>query len=57
MSFPEFNSSDELFVYAKQVDELMKDDTEVFMMLASMKEENKAAIGELPVVCDFQRCL
>lgn len=53
MSFLEFDASDELFVTAKQVDECMKDDVEVFMILASMKAESKATIGELPVVCDF----
>lgn len=31
MSFQEFDTSDELFVSAKQVGEFMKDETEVFM--------------------------
>lgn len=31
----------------------MRDDTEVFMILASMKIQNKAVIRELPMVCDF----
>lgn len=31
----------------------MKDDVEVFMILASMKAESKAVLGELIVVCDF----
>lgn len=30
--FQEFDASDELFVSAKQVDELVKDETEVFMI-------------------------
>ncbi|XP_050888376.1 uncharacterized protein LOC127093478 [Lathyrus oleraceus] len=53
MSFPEFDASDKLFVYAKKVYDFMKDDIEVFMMLASMKEIRKDAIGGLPMVCDF----
>ena len=53
MSFLEFDASDELFVSAKQVEECMKDDTEVFMILASMKAERKDAIGDLHVVYDF----
>lgn len=53
MSFPEFNTSDELFVFAKQVDGFVKDDVEVFLLLVSMKAEHKAAICELPIVCEF----
>ena len=53
MSFPEFDASDELFVSAKQVDKFMKDDVEVFMILASIKAKSKAATRELSVVCDF----
>lgn len=52
MSFPEFAASDELLVYAKQVDEFMKDKGEVFMILPYMKDKRKDAIGELHVVCD-----
>lgn len=55
LSFPEFVVSDELFVFAKQVDEFVKDDTEVNMLLDSMKAESKVVIGELPVVCDFSK--
>lgn len=53
MSFLEFDASDELFMSTKQVDEFVKDGAEVFMILASMNIERKAAIGELSVVCDF----
>ncbi|XP_050915425.1 uncharacterized protein LOC127130461 [Lathyrus oleraceus] len=53
VSFPEFDASDELFVSAKQVPEFVKDEAVVFMILASMKNESKAMIGELPMVCDF----
>lgn len=53
MSFPEFDASDELFLSSKQVDEFVKDDVAVYMILASMKVESKVVIGELPVVCDF----
>lgn len=31
----------------------MKDEAEVFMILAYMKTESKVMIGELHVVCDF----
>lgn len=31
----------------------MKDEDEVFMILASIKDESKVVIDELPVVCDF----
>lgn len=53
MSFPKFDVSDELFVSAKQVGEFVKDDSKVFMILASMKVESKASIDKLPVVCEF----
>lgn len=39
MSFSDFDTSDELFVLAKQVNEFMKDDVPVFMILSSMKAE------------------
>ncbi|XP_050890692.1 uncharacterized protein LOC127096120 [Lathyrus oleraceus] len=48
VSFPEFVASDKLFVSTKQLDEFMKDETEVFMILASMKVESKVAVGKLP---------
>ncbi|XP_050885333.1 uncharacterized protein LOC127089884 [Lathyrus oleraceus] len=44
LSFPKFDASDELFVSAKQVDEFMKDDVEVFMIIASMNAGNKVGI-------------
>lgn len=44
-----------MFVYAKQVDESLKDDAQVFMVLAFMKPENKVLINELPVVCEFPK--
>lgn len=53
VSFLELDASNDLFVSAKQVDELMKNDANVFMMIDSIKAERKTAIGELPVVCDF----
>ena len=31
----------------------MKDNVEMFMLLASVKDENKDTIGELPVVCEY----
>lgn len=53
VSFLEFEASDELFVYAKLVDELVKDKAELFMLLASMKDESKAAVDELHAMCYF----
>lgn len=47
MSFTEFDASDELFVFAKQVDKFMKNDVEVFMILASIMAESKVATREL----------
>lgn len=52
-SFPKFDVSDELFVSAKQVDVFMKDEAELFMILASMRDERKFVIDELTMVCDF----
>lgn len=53
LSFLELDASDELFVYAKQVDRLMMDEARVFLILAYMKAESNVVIGELLVVCDF----
>lgn len=40
-------------MYAKKMDELVKDDATLFMILASINAEGKTAISDLPVVCDF----
>lgn len=53
ISFLEFDAIDELFVSAKQMDDFMWDNVEVFMILASMKAERKVVIHEFLVVCDF----
>ncbi|XP_050909527.1 uncharacterized protein LOC127123344 [Lathyrus oleraceus] len=50
LSFLELDASDELFVYVKQVDRLMKDDASVFLILAYMKAESNVVIDELLVV-------
>lgn len=39
----------------EQVDEFVKDEAEVFKILASMKIERKVTINELSVVCDFPK--
>lgn len=57
VSFPKFDASDKLFVLAKQVDEFMKDKTEVFLILAFVKVESKVVIIELPVLCKFPEVL
>ncbi|XP_050901987.1 uncharacterized protein LOC127108975 [Lathyrus oleraceus] len=46
VSFPGFDASDELFVSVKQVDEFIKDDAEMFMILAYMKAKSKVVIDE-----------
>lgn len=53
MPFPEFDASDELFVFAKEVDEFTKDDVKVFMILAYMKFKIKDMVGDLPMVYNF----
>lgn len=53
VSFNDFDANDELFMSAKQVDEFMKDEVEVFMILATTKAESEATIGELTMTCDF----
>lgn len=53
VSFLEFDASEELFLSAKQVDEFMKDDDEMFMTLVSFKVRSKVVIGQSHVVCDF----
>ena len=45
MSFLELDANDEGFVSAKQMDELVKDDATIFMVIASMIAEGKAAIS------------
>lgn len=35
------------------MNEFLKDDAIVFMILAFMKEESKVVLGELSMVCDF----
>lgn len=52
MSFLELDASDECCVSSKKMDELIKDDSTIFMILSSMKAEGRVTIGELPVVCD-----
>ncbi|XP_050895582.1 uncharacterized protein LOC127102225 [Lathyrus oleraceus] len=39
--------------YANQLEELLKDEAQVFVMFASLKAESKAKIDEFPVVCHF----
>lgn len=52
--FPEFEEGEYMmFMSTKKMDESLKDDTQVFMMLALLKDERKVVIGDLPLVCDF----
>ncbi|XP_050891869.1 uncharacterized protein LOC127097414 [Lathyrus oleraceus] len=50
--FPEFVGEEDLFVSAKQVNEYVKDDGLVLMMLGSLDVKGKGVIGDLPI-CDF----
>ncbi|XP_050877456.1 uncharacterized protein LOC127081217 [Lathyrus oleraceus] len=50
----EFDEGEELmFISTKQVNEFMKDDFTMFMILAYMKAETKVILDELPRVSDF----
>lgn len=53
LSFLEFDAGDKLFVSIGQVDEFVKIEAKMFMILAFMKIERKVVISELSVVCDF----
>lgn len=55
VSFLELDASDELFVFAKQVDEFVENDVILFIILASMKDKTKIVIGKLYVVCNFPK--
>ncbi|XP_050888559.1 uncharacterized protein LOC127093667 [Lathyrus oleraceus] len=44
-----------MFMYAKKMNESLKDDARVFMMFASLKAESKAMVGVLPIVCNFPK--
>lgn len=57
VSFPKFDTSDELFVSAKLVNEFVKDNAATFMILASIKAETKAVLDGLPMVSDFSEVL
>ncbi|XP_050920262.1 uncharacterized protein LOC127137898 [Lathyrus oleraceus] len=52
--FPEYVEEEvSKFMSANQLEELMKDEAQVFTMFASLKLESKAIIDELPVMCQF----
>lgn len=51
--FQEFEANDELCFFAKKVDEFVKYEVEVFMILASTKAESKIVIAEFPLICEF----
>lgn len=42
-----------MFISAKQVEEYWKKEAQVFSIFAALGIDSKAAMGELPVVCDF----
>lgn len=50
----ELDGGEELmFVYAKQVIEYVKDEAQVFVILASLEANEKGVVRDLPVVCEF----
>lgn len=49
------NSNDSRFIIANQVDISLKQDAQVFMMLASMKVEREASINNFPIVRVFPK--
>ena len=52
--FHEFGKKeDSRFIFANQVDELLKDEVQVFAMFSSLKVETKDVIIDLSVVCEF----
>ena len=46
-------NGDLMFLFAKKVEEFLKEETQVFSLFASLGINSKAVMGELPVVCDF----
>lgn len=54
MLFPETECDGKLMlVSAKQVEGFLKEEAQVFAMFAALGIDNKATMGELPIVCDF----
>lgn len=54
MMFSEVGGDGKLnFIHAKQVEEFLKEEAQVFTMFAALGINSKAAMGELPVVWDF----
>lgn len=52
--FHELNEEEDLrFIFANQVEELLKYEAQVFAMFASLKVETKIVIVDLSVVCKF----
>ncbi|XP_050916345.1 uncharacterized protein LOC127131467 [Lathyrus oleraceus] len=51
--FLEIDEDGGLFVMTKQASEVVNVGAQVFVMLASMSAEVKAAINEIPVACEF----
>lgn len=53
--FPEFvGEESSQFNSARQVEEFMKDEAQVFAMFASMQIEGKTTLEDLPIICEFQ---
>lgn len=52
--FHDFVEEEDLnFIFAKQVEEILKDEAQVFAMFASLKVEIQATMVDLFVVCEF----
>lgn len=54
MTFLEFKEGEGMmFMFAKKVEESLKNHARVVVMFASLKDGSKVMISDLPVVCDF----
>ncbi|XP_058784943.1 uncharacterized protein LOC131659832 [Vicia villosa] len=51
--FPENGVKEDLFSFAKQVDEFVQDIAKLFMLMSTLDVCEKRTIGEFPIVCDF----
>lgn len=48
---------DPQFISARQVEEFLKDEAQVFVMFASLQIKEKSMLDDLPIVCEFPKCV
>lgn len=53
ISFLEFSRDEDLLVTARQVNESLKKEAQVSIVLTSLKAKGKGVIGNIPVMCGF----